>query len=366
MEVSFVLSKKLNLLPSYQKHFFSLVISILCISAATGISYILYKVTGRNSVNTALLFVFFLIIVSCCTAGYLYGVIYCLLAVLYFLNQNIISFDYPVTLISMLSIAVLVSSLASHLSFQARMIAEREKQLSEAEMEKMRANLLRAISHDLRTPLTGIIGNSAAFLENQAHLSEREKTNIVTNIYEDSNWLINMVENLLSITRIRDQDLCISTSEESIEEVVAEALQKMEKRHPECVIHARIPDEFIMLPMDAVLIEQVTINLLENALYHSRSSDPIDFVVEDMGKEVAFTVRDYGVGIPGEKLNNLFDGMDYMNPRAADTHKGMGIGLAICKTIITAHHGTLTGKNHKCGAEFTFTLPKTKDETLSQ
>lgn len=365
MEGLFMLTKKLNLLPSYQKHIFSLIISILCLAAAIGLSCILHSVTGKNPVNTTLVFIFFLIVVSCCTAGYLYGIIYCLLTVLYFLEQNIIPFDYPVTFVSMLAITFFISTLASHLALQANTLAEREKQLSEAEMEKMRANLLRAISHDLRTPLTGIIGNSVVFLENQEHLSEQEKKTIVTNIYEDSNWLINMVENLLSVTRIRDQDLCISTNEESIEEVVAEALQKMEKRHPECVIHARIPDQFIMLPMDAVLIEQVTINLLENALYHSGSNDPIDFIVEDTGEEVTFTVRDYGIGIPAEKLDNLFDGMDYTNPCSVDTHKGMGIGLAICKTIITAHHGALTGRNHKHGAEFTFTLPKTKEETFS-
>lgn len=361
-----MITKKLNLLPSYQKHLLSLLISILCLAVAIGFSCVFRSVTGKNPVNTTLLFVLFLIVVSCCTAGYLYGILYCLLTVLYFLKQNIIPFDYPVTFVSMLAITVFISTLSSHLALQANTIAEREKQLSEAEMEKMRANLLRAISHDLRTPLTGIIGNSAVFLENQAHLSEQEKTAIVTNIYEDSTWLINMVENLLSVTRIRDQDLCISTNEESVEEVVAEALLKMEKRHPECVIHARIPDQLIMLPMDAVLIEQVTINLLENALYHSGSNDPIDFIVEDKGEEVTFTVRDYGFGIPAEKLNNLFDGMDYANPHSVDTYKGRGIGLAICKTIITAHHGTLTGRNHNHGAEFTFTLPKTKEETFSQ
>lgn len=361
-----MITKKLNLLPSYQKHLLSLLISILCLAVAIGFSCVFRSVTGKNPVNTTLLFVLFLIVVSCCTAGYLYGILYCLLTVLYFLKQNIIPFDYPVTFVSMLAITIFISTLSSHLALQANTIAEREKQLSEAEMEKMRANLLRAISHDLRTPLTGIIGNSAVFLENQAHLSEQEKTAIVTNIYEDSTWLINMVENLLSVTRIRDQDLCISTNEESVEEVVAEALLKMEKRHPECVIHARIPDQLIMLPMDAVLIEQVTINLLENALYHSGSNDPIDFIVEDKGEEVTFTVRDYGFGIPAEKLNNLFDGMDYTNPHSVDTYKGRGIGLAICKTIITAHHGTLTGRNHNHGAEFTFTLPKTKEETFSQ
>ncbi len=358
-------TQKLNLLPSYQKHILSLAVSILCMAAAMGLSCVLHKTTSRYSINITLLFVFFLIIVSCCTIGYLYSVLYCILTVCYFLKLDIISSCFPITLFLLLAITVLVCALASHLTLQANTIVQMEKKISEAETEKERANLLRAISHDLRTPLTGIIGNSMAFLENQPHLSEKQKTNIVTNIYEDSKWLINMVENLLSVTRIRDRDLCISTQEESVEEVVAEALQKMEKRHPECMIHAKVPDEFIMLPMDAILIEQVTINLLENALYHSRSKEPIDLIVEDIGKEISFTVRDYGVGIPVRKLKDLFNGKDDTDPHPGDSHKGMGIGLSICKTIITAHHGSLTGKNCECGAEFTFTLPKAKEEALS-
>lgn len=362
----FMLIKKLNLLPSYQKHILSLIISVFCMTAAIGFSCILHKAADENSVNTTLLFIFFLLIVSYCTTGYWYGIVYCLFAVLYLFRQNLIFSYYPITFILMLAITVFISTLTSHLTVQANLIAEKEKQLSEAEMEKVRGNLLRTISHDLRTPLTGIIGNSAAFLENQTHLSEKEKADIVTNIYEDSNWLINMVENLLSVTRLQNHNLCISTREEAIEEVVAEALQKMNKRHPECIIRVQIPNEFIMLPMDAILIEQVIINLLENALHHAKSIEPIDLIVEDMGNEVSFTVRDYGVGIPEEKLADLFDGIAHTDSCSADSHKGMGIGLALCKTIIAVHHGTLIGENHTCGAQFIFTLPRTKEKTLSQ
>lgn len=361
-----MLTRKLNLLPSYQKHIFSLIVTILCFASAIGFSYVYFTISGRNPVNITLFFVFFLILASCNTVGYLYGILYSLFTALLFFKQHIIVSECFVTFILLLAITIFVSTLASHLTLQANTIAEREKQLAEAETEKMRANLLRAISHDLRTPLTGIIGNSVVFLESQPHLSESEKRNIVTNIYEDSNWLIHMVENLLTITRINNENLCISTNEESVEEVVAEALQRMEKRHPECIIHAKLPEELIILPMDAVLIEQVTINLLENALYHSRSSVPIDFIVEDMDGEVRFTVRDYGVGISKAKLNSLFDSIDYTTSHTADAHEGMGIGLAICKAIITAHHGTLVGKNHKSGAEFTFTLPRAKEEAVSQ
>lgn len=360
-----MLIRKLNLLPSYQKHIFSLIVSILCLAAAIGLSC-LYSAKSRNPVNTALVFVFFLILASCNTAGYFYGILYSLLAVLYFFKQHILLSGCPAAFLSMLAITIFVSALASRLALQADRIAEKEKQLAETEMEKMRANLLRAISHDLRTPLTGIIGNSAVFLDNQMHLSEDEKRNIVSSIHEDSKWLINMADNLLSITRIGNRKLRISINEESVEEVVAEALQRMKRRHPECIVRAKIPEEILLLPMDALLIEQVVFNLLENALYHAGSSGPIDFFVEDAGGEVSFTVRDYGAGIPDCKLNHLFDGMNYTDPHSADTHKGIGIGLALCMTIITAHHGTLAGKNHNCGAEFTFTLPREKERIPSR
>ena len=225
-------------------------------------------------------------------------------------------------------------------------------------MEKMRANLLRAISHDLRTPLTGIIGNSSLFLESQADLSSTEQRKIMTNIYEDSNWLLNMVENLLSVTRIQGDSLSINTTKEPVEEVVGEALEKLKKRYPDAAIRVKIPEEFLMIPMDAVLIEQVTINLLENAIVHSESILPIDFIVEDHPEHVSFIVRDYGKGLSEEKLQNLFETGTYNNSPSPDSRKGMGIGLSICKTIITAHHGTLSGRNHADGAEFCFTLPK--------
>ena len=265
---------------------------------------------------------------------------------------------YPITFLLMSGITLILCTMTSHMTIQSEMIAEREKRLAEAEMEKMRANLLRAISHDLRTPLTGIIGNSSLFLESQNDLSSTEQRTIMTNIYEDSNWLLNMVENLLSVTRIQGDSLSINTTEEPVEEVVGEALEKLEKRYPDAAIRVKIPEEFLMIPMDAVLIEQVTINLLENAIVHSGSILPIDFIVEDHPEHVSFIVRDYGKGLSEEKLQNLFETGTYNNSQSSDSRKGMGIGLSICKTIITAHHGTLSGRNHADGAEFCFTLPK--------
>ena len=219
-------------------------------------------------------------------------------------------------------------------------------------------SLLRAVSHDLRTPLASIMGNSLILMENGSNLDSDEKNKILSYIHEDSSWLSNMTENLLTVTRIRNDDLAITSRDEIVEEVVGEALQKMKRRHPDFLIQAKIPEDIIMIPMDAILIEQVIINLLENALLHSSSAKPIDLLVENTPQEAVFTVRDYGQGIPSELVDTLFDGTACTMAHTADSKKGNGIGLAVCKTIIDAHHGSITGKNHDHGAEFIFTLPR--------
>ncbi len=350
-----------------KQHLFSLLFSIFCMGVATCIAFLYYHLVPENTANIALLFILALVIVSRFTKGYWYGIVCCLFAVVcinylftypYF-EINFTLTGYPITFIGLAAITLITSTLTSHLADQAKVLAEREKLLAEAEKEKMRANLLRAISHDLRTPLTGIIGNSSVFLDNHNQLTDSEKREIISNIYNDSNWLLNMVENLLTVTRIKGDNLSINTSQEPLEEVISEALQKLHKRYPSINVNVQIPDEFILLPMDAILIEQVTINLLENAVIHSQSSAPITLLVENHPQHVSFSIKDYGVGLPEEMLGNLFDSTTYTPSGTSDAHRGMGIGLSICQTIITAHRGTLTGRNHESGAEFIFTLPKT-------
>ena len=197
----------------------------------------------------------------------------------------------------------------------------------------MKANLLRAISHDLRTPLTSIIGAASSYTENSNHLTEEEKTELVTQINDDANWLLNMVENLLTVTRIQNDESHVSTSLEVVEEVVSEAVQRLRKRIPHAKINVSIPEAFLMVPMDPLLIEQVIMNLLENAVIHSESKQAVDLVVTDSSE--------------GQSASG-----------SSDSHKGMGIGLSICKTIIQAHNGTICAFNHENGAEFSFTLPK--------
>ena len=359
-----------KLLTLQHPHIHDWCITIFLQAAAILLSFLFFKLVPENTANIALIHILALVIIARNTNGYFYGLFSAAVGIVcvnylftypYF-ELNFTLTGYPITFICMLAISLMTSTMTSNLKQQAILLSEREKLLMEAEKEKMRANLLRAVSHDLRTPLTGIIGNSSAYIDNNNILDDSEKLKLVQHIHDDSNWLLNMVENLLSVTRIRTSNMNVTTSLEAVEEVVGEAISRFKKRMPDVAVQVTIPEEYTVLPMDAMLIEQVIINLLENAAVHAGSDSPIIFSVSDSSDSVRFSVRDFGIGIPAEKLSTLFDGSDYNTAKTSDAHKGMGIGLSICKTIIAAHHGTITACNHDTGAEFIFILPK-EDKT---
>lgn len=347
------------------------VFTIIMMAAATLFSFVFFHFGNKNSANITIIYTLALIIAALNTSGYLYGVIsavFCVVAVNYFFSYPYFKFNftlagYPLTFIGMLAISLITSATTTTLKQQRQAIAEREKELAEADKEKLRANLLRAVSHDLRTPLTGIIGSSSSYLENYQDLSETERTELVTNIKEDSEWLLNMVENLLTVTRIQNNSPNkVKKTLEVVEEVVSEAIQRLQKRHPGVKIKVQMPNNFLMLPMDPTLIEQVLINLMENAFVHSGSTEPVELSISEQEDLVLFRVRDYGKGISEEQMPGLFEGQQ-PGSTAADGHKGIGIGLTICKTIILAHEGTITASNHGRGADFIFTLPKEKEDS---
>lgn len=344
----------------------NILITLSGLVVATIFAFLFFYRVPENPGNIALIYILALIVIVRYTDGYLPGVLSSVIAVVCvnflftypYYELNFTLSGYPITFLEMLGVTLLTSTMTTNMKQQAQMIAEKDKLLSETEKEKMRANLLRAISHDLRTPLTGIIGASSSYLENNALLADEDKIAIVTHIHEDANWLLNMVENLLSVTRIQDQTSAVKKTDESVEEIVSAAINRLKKRLPQAHVNVSVPDELLILPMDAILIEQVLLNLLENAIVHSQSREPVLCYVDDDDANVTFHVKDYGIGIDPERLNNIFDGNSYIGNRESDSNKGMGIGLSICKTIITAHNGTISAKNHAQGAEFYFTLPK--------
>lgn len=350
----------------YPSRVSNMLITYSLLFLATLISFLFFHSLDNPSANIALTYIMALFLTARYTSGYFYGMMASLVGVIcvnFLFTYPYFQLDftltgYPITFIVMFTISLITSALTTHMKEQAKILSEREKMLMEAEKEKMRANLLRAISHDLRTPLTGIIGSSTVYLENESRLTEEEKLEMVAHISEDANWLLNMVENLLSVTRINNDTTKVTKSSEPVEEVLSEAVQRLKKRIPEANVSVSIPDEFLMIPMDAILIEQVIINLIENAEVHSKSSKPIECFIDSDSQTVTFHVKDHGIGIPEEKLSTIFDGSSYTTSSSSDYRKGMGIGLSICKTIVSAHDGTIAARNHEDGAEFYFTLPK--------
>ena len=346
------------------------VVVAIAMLVASVVSAGFFLVMENPNANIALTYVLAVFLVARSTENYRYGLVASVLGVI-FVNYrytypygqiNFRMTGYPITFIAMFSISGITSAMITNMKEQAQALQRQEKELMEAEKEKMRANLLRAISHDLRTPLTSIIGSATLYLENGSGMQEEEKNELIRHILEDSNWLLNMVENLLSVTRINNETARVKKTEEPVEEVVAEAVARLKKRLPEANVKVSLPEEFIMIPMDAILIEQVLINLMENATVHADSSEPVECYTTIRADAVEFHVRDYGIGIPEERMDSIFDGATRTDARLSDSRKGMGIGLTICKTIVLAHGGEIFAKNCNPGAEFWFTLPKEKKE----
>jgi two-component system sensor histidine kinase KdpD len=255
-----------------------------------------------------------------------------------------------------------ITSLVAMALERQRLSDEQRSILVETEKEKMRSNLLRAISHDLRTPLTGILGASSAILENKDSLDEVTKEQLISHIKEDSQWLIRMVENLLSVTRINEDTANVTKTPEAAEEIIAAAIGRIRKRYPDQKINVRVPEELLMVPMDGTLIEQVIINLIENAIKHSGETE-IKISLTKQGNTALFEVCDNGEGIPEQDFPYLFETYVPNGKRTSDSSRGMGIGLSICMSIVKAHHGKMEAANREDGgAVFRFTLPLADDK----
>ena len=236
--------------------------------------------------------------------------------------------------------------------------AEKERVAVLAKNEQLRANMLRAISHDLRTPLTAISGNASNLLSNGADFDEDTRRQLYSDIYDDSLWLINVVENLLSVTRIEDGRMALRPSAELVEEIVTEALNHVGRGRTDHVITFTCKDEWLMARADARLIVQVVVNIVDNALKYTPPGSHIDITAAREDDKVAVTIADDGPGVPQEVGERVFDMFFSGSNRAADSRRSLGLGLALCRSIITAHGGIISlSQNQPHGAVFRFTLP---------
>lgn len=317
---------------------------------------------ARSSAASSLIFVLCIHVVARLTNGYAWGIAASLAAVLLvnfvftypFMEFNFTIAGYPLTFVTMLTVSISTSALTTAVKKQERLRLEGEK-------VKMRADLLRSVSHDLRTPLTSIAGSASVLLESP-ELPEDKRRELLGGIRDDSEWLIRMVENLLSITRVGGEGAQIQKMPEAVEEVVADAVRMFRKLYPELPVETEVPEEVLFVPMDAVLICQVLTNLLENAALHGRTTSRITVRVTSGAGRAKFAVEDDGGGIDAEALPLLFE--DKPAGAAPVDSKGrhnMGIGLTVCRTIVKAHGGDMSAANRPGGgAVFWFELPLTE------
>ena len=234
---------------------------------------------------------------------------------------------------------------------------EKEKNAVIAKNEQLRADLLRAISHDLRTPLCSISGNSDMLLSNSDRLDEATKHQIYSDIYDDSEWLIGVVENLLSITRLNDGRLKFKFTDQLLDEVIAESLRHISRKHDDYKIVTDC-EELVLARMDVHLIIQVLVNLIDNAIKYTPLGSVIFIRGIKKNGKAQISVEDNGPGIPEEMKPHIFEMFYTGKTTVADSQRSLGLGLALCRSIIEAHKGTLVLTDHKPhGCNFTFTLP---------
>jgi len=308
-----------------------------------------------------MIFVLGVFLISLRTQGYFWGVVGSLASV--FAVNYVFTFPYYAfnfmmvenffSALVMLAVAIATSTLTTQIKRQ-------EELRKETEMEKMRADLLRAVSHDIRTPLTTIYGSAAVIVENYDTLRDDQHLKLAKEIRDDAEWLTHIVENLLSVTRVGNESVKIVKTPTVLEELIDNVLRKFRKRYPDQNVDVIIPDDFVSIPIDALLIEQVLINLLENAVLHAAGMTKLILQVQLQGNQAVCSIIDDGCGIPAERIDNIFTGYFNESDSTASTsgkRRGMGIGLSVCAAIIKAHGSTIHVENLPTGgARFYFSL----------
>ena len=366
----------------------NLLTTALFLAAAYFASEALLQHTGAEN-NSPLVFTLAVMFISLLTDGYVYGIIASVVSafcVNYFFMYPFWAFSlsiagYPVAMVSMTAISVVVCALTARIKLQAMEAAKREKDTKElyelnaklsaeknaiqlqADRETIRGNILRAVSHDLRTPLTAISGAAAVLLSSEEIAASEKNASLVQDIKSDADSLIAMVENLLSVTKIRDGVMPLNKQDEMLEEVAGDALVTIRRRFPDYHVALEMSDDILFVSMEPILIKQVMVNLLENAIRHSGDREHIRLCLSREENWAVVEVRDNGKGISEEVLHAVQQGRPLEDNLSGDSSRGMGIGLSVCQSIIKAHDGFFAAKNAPDGgAVFRFGLPMEETE----
>ena len=319
---------------------------LLLLGAAVAVCSVLSRVHDDNNPFAVLIFVLAVAIVALVTNGYVWGVLASVIGVFcvnYMFTYPFWSFDmsitgYPLTFVVMLVVSVVISTLTTR-------VKQTERLRYEIESEKLRADLLRALSHDLRTPLASIEGADSLLLE-QPDLSEAERRTLLEQIRQETRWLTRITENMLSVTRMAGEQVSLHRTDEVVEEIVDSAVMKLRRSR-----HA--------LPVTVIRPQEIlTVN-------HAEGATRIRVEIAGQGDTVMIAVEDDGAGFPPELLPQLFDRKLLPQPRScADGRRGLGLGLTLCSAIIKAHGGRMTAENRpEGGARVCLWLPAgTEDE----
>ena len=349
--------------------------SLLILLAALGVSFGL-KALG---VSRESLLMVYIVGVLCCAAvthGYVYSLLSAVCSMLMFnyfdtepIHTFAISEKDDIILLAFFLIAGFIAAtltarfrdaLEKSIQNEARaeqLFKEKEGARLEAEQAKMKSSLLRSIGHDLRTPLTGIQCASSYMTEHSGELSPDDIRRLSGDISDEVSWLINLVENILYMTRIDDAKLQLSKQPEVVDDVIDEAVA-----HVPPLTGRRLtivlPESILMVPMDGRMIVQVLVNLLDNAVRYTEENTPVRVSAAQEGNQAVFCVEDGGKGIPGEQRDKIFESFTTSGMTGPDGRKGVGLGLAICRAVVAAHGGTITvGDSELGGAKFSFRLP---------
>lgn len=302
-------------------------------------------------------FVLAVLLTSRFTNGYLFGTLAAFLSVIGinyiftfpYWEFNFTMTGYPLTFFVMLCVSLVTCTMTTK-------IKQQEQFRMESEREKMRANLLRSVSHDIRTPLTSIIGSTSAILETP-DLSLEQQHQLLEDVRDDAQWLVRVVENLLSITRIEDDKLGLKTQPELLEEIFQEALQHLDRNASQHQISVELEDDLLMANVDARLLVQVVINIVNNAIKYTPEGSHITLSAHREGDQVEVEIADDGPGIDQDAKDRIFDMFYTADKKRGDSRRGLGLGLSLCKSIINAHGGTIQAvDNHPQGTIFRFTL----------
>ncbi|MEA4887933.1 MAG: DUF4118 domain-containing protein [Clostridiaceae bacterium] len=360
--------KKINL-KSEPRHIIYLAFMLLMLAVTTIICRLLFHLILNDSI-VIMLYLLSVFLISRFTAGYWYGAVSALLAVIlfnFFFTEPYFSFNaydpkYPLIFAIMLIVSIITSATTVRIRYAAeekiRQANIQEKSRQIIENEKLRGTILRSISHDLRTPLTSITGSISMLLDTEGTLSSEDRKKLLEDVYHESVWLNRFVENLLSLTRIDDNLMKLKICPELIEEIVGETLVIIRRRLGKRSIKVNTPADPVAVWMDSALIEQVLINLLDNAIAHTKENGEITITVICDQDQAKFSVWNNGPNIPPDVLDRIFERYFVGNEERYDSRRGMGLGLSICQSIIRAHQGVLVAENHPDGgAVFTFTIP---------